>query len=169
MSIKISIITPSFNQGKFIEETIQSVFSQEYTNLEYIIIDGNSTDNSIDIIQKYSEQLSYWISEKDHGQAAAINKGFNIASGDIIGWLNSDDILLPGALDKISNAFISHPDIDVVYGDYFFIDENSKILLKKKEIPVDFKIMLYGKDLTQFSLETVQMFYNDAKSAGYFL
>lgn len=102
---KISIITPSYNQGQFIEETILSVLGQQYENLEYILIDGGSNDNTIDIIKNYENQISYWISEKDSGQSEAINKGFAKASGDIVMWLNSDDVLMPGILNKISSYF----------------------------------------------------------------
>ncbi|PNW26866.1 glycosyltransferase family 2 protein [Formosa algae] len=98
---KISVITPSYNQGKFIEETILSVINQGYDNLEYIIIDGGSTDNSVDIIKKYENQIDYWVSEKDNGQSDAINRGLNMATGDILCWLNSDDYFLPDALKKI--------------------------------------------------------------------
>lgn len=102
---KISIVTASYNQGHFIEETIQSVLNQNYPNLEYIIIDGGSTDNSVEIIKKYEQHLTYWISEKDKGQAQAINKGLQLCTGDIFNWLNSDDYLEPGALQKIAEAF----------------------------------------------------------------
>lgn len=100
---KISIVTPSYNQGAFLEETIQSVLSQNYPNLEYIIIDGGSSDQSIEIIKKYESKLSYWVSEKDKGQSDAINKGFKKATGEIFYWLNSDDFLLPRSLEKIAN------------------------------------------------------------------
>ncbi|OAD46137.1 glycosyltransferase family 2 protein [Polaribacter atrinae] len=100
---KISIVTPSYNQGNFIEETIQSVLNQNYPNLEYIIIDGGSTDNTIDIIKKYEENITYWISEKDNGQSDAINKGFLKATGVIYYWINSDDYLLPNTLIKIGS------------------------------------------------------------------
>ena len=102
MHPKISIITPSFNQGQYIEETILSVLGQGYPNLEYIIIDGGSTDNSVEIIKKYEKNLKYWISEQDKGQSNAINKGFSLASGEILGWLNSDDMYLPGVLYYLS-------------------------------------------------------------------
>lgn len=101
----ISIVTASYNQGHFIEETINSVLDQHYPNLEYIIIDGGSTDNSVEIIQKYASQLKYWISEKDNGQANGINKGLKYCSGEIFNWLNSDDYLTPGSLVKIAAAF----------------------------------------------------------------
>lgn len=101
---KISIITPSFNQGIFLEATILSVLGQQYPNLEYIIIDGGSNDNSVDIIKKYDDKIHYWISEKDNGQSNAINKGFNMASGEILMWLNSDDLLMPGSLFCIAKT-----------------------------------------------------------------
>ena len=102
---KISIVTPSFNQGQFIEATILSVLEQNYPNLEYIIIDGGSSDNTIDVIKKYEHHLTFWVSEKDKGQAYAINKGLVHCTGQIFNWLNSDDYLEPGALHKISSAF----------------------------------------------------------------
>lgn len=102
---KISIVTASYNQGQFIEETILSVLNQNYPNLEYIIIDGGSTDNSVEIIKKYEQHLTYWVSEKDKGQANAINKGLQLCTGEIFNWLNSDDYLEPGALFKIAEAF----------------------------------------------------------------
>jgi len=102
---KISIVTASFNQGKFIEETIQSFLNQNYPNLEYIIIDGGSTDQTLEIIKKYQQHLTYWVSENDEGQANAINKGLNKCTGEIFNWLNSDDYLEHGALYKIAKAF----------------------------------------------------------------
>lgn len=98
---KISIVTPSYNQAQYLEETIRSVLLQNYPNLEYIIIDGGSTDNSVEIIKKYEPWLAYWNSERDRGQSQAINKGFSIATGELAGWLNSDDIFFPGAINKV--------------------------------------------------------------------
>ena len=99
---KISIVTPSFNQGQFLEQTILSVLGQNYPNLEYIIIDGGSSDNSVDVIKKYADKFAYWVSEPDNGQSHAINKGFQIATGDILCWLNSDDMFMPGILNYLA-------------------------------------------------------------------
>jgi len=102
---KISVITPNYNYGHFFEETIRSVLLQGYANLEYIVIDGGSTDSSLDVIKKYAPWITHWISEKDRGQAHAINKGFARATGDLMIWINSDDVLLPGALCSIAEAY----------------------------------------------------------------
>jgi glycosyltransferase involved in cell wall biosynthesis len=119
---KVSIVTPSYNQGQFIEETILSVLSQGYPNLEYIIIDGGSNDKSVEIIKQYEQKLTYWVSEKDRGQAHAINKGFHIASGDILCWLNSDDMLLPGTIFYVAKEIaISHPML--LFGNCFHMKE----------------------------------------------
>lgn len=113
---KITIITPSFNQGDYIEETILSIINQEYPNLEYIIIDGGSTDNTVEIIKKYEKQITYWVSEKDSGQSNAINKGLKFATGDIVNWINSDDLLLPGSLTTIAQKFNENPDAIMIHG-----------------------------------------------------
>jgi len=129
---KISIVTPSYNQGKYIEATIQSILSQQYPNLEYIIIDGASTDNSLEIIQQYAGRLSYWESQPDRGFGHAINKGFKKATGEILCWINSDDILLPGALLCIGKYFATHPEVGLAFGDRHFIKEDSTLLFKKR-------------------------------------
>ena len=122
----VSIITPSFNQGRFIEETIQSVLSQDYPNLEYIVVDGGSTDQTLDVLRKYEGKLR-WISESDNGQSHAINKGFRIAQGEIVAWLNSDDTLLPGAIGKAVNYLQQHIDVMMVYGEGYLIDEKGQV------------------------------------------
>lgn len=112
----VSIITPSFNQAQFLEEAILSVFNQDYPHVEYIIIDGGSTDGSIDIIRKYERRLKYWVSEPDSGQSEAINKGWNKSTGDIIAWLNSDDTYCPGALRAVAEVFEKNPETLLVHG-----------------------------------------------------
>ncbi|OFX80650.1 MAG: hypothetical protein A2X12_08370 [Bacteroidetes bacterium GWE2_29_8] len=114
---KISIITPNYNNDKYLEETILSIISQNYNNLEYIIIDGGSTDNSINIIEKYANNISYWVSEKDLGQSDAINKGISKATGDIVAWLNSDDTYSNDTLSIIAYEFMHNKELDILYGD----------------------------------------------------
>jgi glycosyltransferase involved in cell wall biosynthesis len=123
----VSIITPSYNQGEFIEETIKSVLSQDYPEIEYIVVDGGSTDNTIEIIKKYEGKIK-WVSEKDSGQSDAINKGFRMAKGEIFAWLNSDDIYLPGAVGKAVEFLRNYPDIKMIYGNARFCDERGKII-----------------------------------------
>ena len=125
---KISIVTPSYNQGEYLEETILSVINQNYPNLEYVIIDGGSTDNSVEIIKKYQKHLKYWVSEKDNGQSNAINKGFKKLTGDVFNWLNSDDYLEEGALFKIGEEFKKDKKLDVLAFNFYQVDENSIIL-----------------------------------------
>ena len=105
---KITVLTPNYNYGHYLEETIRSVLLQGYPNLEYIIIDGESTDNSIEVIKKYEPWLTYWVSEPDRGQTHAINKGLEKATGEIFNWINSDDILMPGALFAIANLSMAY-------------------------------------------------------------
>jgi len=126
--MKISIVTPSFNQGEFIERTIQSVVSQSFTDREFIIIDGGSTDQSLEIINKFDADITYWVSEADNGQTHAVNKGFSIASGDILGWLNSDDVFYPGTLQKVADHFSTNPDCDVLYGMADYIDDQDNFI-----------------------------------------
>jgi glycosyltransferase involved in cell wall biosynthesis len=129
---KISVVTPSYNQGMYLEETMLSVLSQKYPNLEYIVIDGGSSDQSVSIIQKYGAQLSYWESAPDRGFGHAINKGFSRATGEILCWLNSDDILLPGALLQVGAYFARHPNVGLVFGDRHIINERSVLVSRRK-------------------------------------
>ena len=120
---RISIITPTFNQAGFIEQTINSVLGQGYPNLEYIIIDGGSTDGTVDLIRKYETQLAYWVSEKDGGQSNAINKGLKFATGDIIAYINSDDYYLDGAFERVANAYRDNPAVDLWHGRCRVVDQ----------------------------------------------
>lgn len=125
---KISIITPSFNQAEFLERTICSVLDQNYPNLEYIIVDGGSTDGSVDIIRRYESRISYWVSEPDRGQAHAINKGLRRATGDWVGWQNSDDIYYSAAFDWLIAAIRSQPQVDFVVGDMNLITRADSVV-----------------------------------------
>ena len=145
---KISIVTPSFNQASFIEETLRSVNSQQYPLIEHIVIDGASTDGTVEILERYSSMPGWkhlrWISEQDRGQSDALNKGFRMATGDIIGWLNSDDRYEPHCFSAVSKALETNQLVDFVYGDYLIIDETGQTLIFKKEIDFDWEIMLCG-------------------------
>ncbi|MEZ4557992.1 MAG: glycosyltransferase family 2 protein [Caldilineaceae bacterium] len=122
----MSIVTPSFNQGEFLEETIRSVLLQGYPALEYLIVDGGSTDQSVDVICRYESRLAHWVSEPDSGQADAINKGFSRATGEIIAWLNSDDTYEPDAIVTAVAYLLANPHVGAVYSDCHYIDLNSK-------------------------------------------
>lgn len=128
---KISIVTPSYNQGQYIEQTILSILNQNYPNLEYIIIDGGSTDESLEIIKKYESYLAYWVSEPDKGQSDALNKGLAKCTGSVFNWINSDDYLEPGALLAVANAFVSNPQALQVCGYTRFFDDESKTTVLK--------------------------------------
>lgn len=125
---KISVITPSFNQGKYIKATIESVLSQNYPNLEFIVVDGGSTDETVNILKSYGNKLK-WVSKKDRGQSHAINKGLKMASGELLAYLNSDDVYLPGTLKYVGEYYASHRS-DWITGDCDLIDENGAVILK---------------------------------------
>jgi len=125
-SLTFSIVTPSYNQGRFLERTIQSVLSQDYSQLEYIVQDGGSIDETREILARYKDQLRHCASQKDCGQAHAINLGFRHAHGDVLAYLNSDDVLLPGALHYVADFLDDHPNVDVVYGHRIVIDETDR-------------------------------------------
>lgn len=130
---KISIVTPSYNQGHFIEQTILSVIGQGYPNLEYIIIDGGSTDNTVEVIKKYNDKITYWVSEKDNGQSHALNKGLAHCTGDIFNWINSDDYFEPGTFFKLANYFIGNKSVNIVSGwCNCFTNDTSEISFKSR-------------------------------------
>lgn len=133
---KISIITPSFNQGHFIEQTIRSVLLQNYPNLEYIVIDGGSTDGTLEILKKYEQHITYWVSEKDEGQSHAINKGIARATGEAFNWLNSDDYYMPDALRRVGEAF-ADAQTQVVCMQSNYVDESGKVLYPNPATPHD--------------------------------
>jgi glycosyltransferase involved in cell wall biosynthesis len=140
---KISLITPSFNQVRFIEATFESVFRQNYPNLEYIVMDGGSTDGTVDIIKRYSDRFAYWVSESDRGQTDALVKGFDRATGDIFCWLCSDDILEPNTLHEVAQFFQSNADAQFVYGDTIWIDDYDRLIKYRKETNFNQFIFLY--------------------------
>jgi len=140
----VSIVTPSYNQGQFIEQTILSVKNQNCPNIEHIIVDGGSTDNTLEILKKYEGTYNMcWISESDEGQADAVNKGFEMANGEIIGWLNSDDVYVDRhAITSMVNVLQNSEDVDVVYGDLIFINADSVILKIQRYPPFNYRCML---------------------------
>lgn len=122
----VSIITPSYNQAAYLEATLRSVLEQDYPRIEYIVVDGGSNDGSVEIIRQYADRLAWWVSEKDRGQAEAINKGFARANGEYIAWLNSDDVYLPGAVSAAVQALQADPNLALVYGDVLAIDSQGR-------------------------------------------
>jgi glycosyltransferase involved in cell wall biosynthesis len=141
---KVSIVTPSFNQALFLEQTLRSVLEQDYPNLEYIVIDGGSRDGSLEIIHKYADRLAYWQSQPDQGQTDAINQGFTRASGEILAWLNSDDLLLPGAVNAAARALQAHPEAAMVYGDALLINAEGKTIGKFPAAQTDYRKLRRG-------------------------
>ena len=135
----VSIITPSYNQVSFLEQTLRSVLEQDYPRIEYIVVDGASSDGSIDVIKKYADKLAWWVSEKDSGQAEAINKGLIRSNGEIVAWLNSDDYYLPNAISKVVEVFEANPDVVMIYGDMLAVDEHGQTIneLKYKQLMLE--------------------------------
>ncbi len=140
----VSIVTPSFNQGKFLAETMRSVLEQDYPHIEYLVIDGGSTDNTVEVIKSFAKRLAYWASEKDRGQTDAINKGFNRAKGQILAYINSDDTYNPGAVSAAVKYLNEHPEVGVVYSDLNFIDEESRVIGKFPAAQTDLRKLRRG-------------------------
>jgi glycosyltransferase involved in cell wall biosynthesis len=140
----VSIVTPSYNQARYLQSTIRSVLEQDYSSLEYIIVDGDSTDGSVDIIRRYADRLAWWVSEKDRGQTDAINKGFAHAHGEILAWLNSDDTYQPGAVAEAVAFLCSQPEVGLVYGDANFIDENGCVIGRFPAAQTDYRRLRRG-------------------------
>ena len=139
MQTLVSIITPSYNQAPYLEQTIQSVLEQDYPNIEYIVVDGGSADSSVEVIKEYADRLAYWVSEKDSGQAEAINKGFARASGEILAWLNSDDYYMLNTISVVVRCFEQNPDVVMIYGDMLAVDGEGQItnVLKYKQLTLE--------------------------------
>jgi glycosyltransferase involved in cell wall biosynthesis len=140
----VTVVTPSFNQAHFLEATIQSVLDQDYPNLEYIIVDGGSIDGSQEIIRRYSDRLSWWVSKKDEGQTDAINKGFARAKGEILAWLNSDDTYLPHTISEAVEFLRGRPEVGMVYGDADFINETGSVIGRFPAAQTDYKRLRRG-------------------------
>ncbi|HET9912623.1 MAG TPA: glycosyltransferase family 2 protein [Anaerolineales bacterium] len=140
----VSIITPSYNQAPYLEETIKSVLAQDYPWIEYAIVDGGSIDGTVELIKKYEDKLAWWVSEKDKGQTDAINKGFTRANGEILAWLNSDDTYEPGAVSAAVKYLQEHPEVGMVYGDCNFIDESGRVIGKFNSAQTSYRLLRQG-------------------------
>lgn len=141
---KVSVVTPSYNQAQFLEASIRSVLEQDYPNIEYIVIDGGSKDDSVEIIQKYADRLDYWVSEKDKGHADALNKGFTRATGEILAWLNSDDIYYPGAVSEAVAFLNENPQVGMVYANANLIDQDGRTIGKFAAKQTDYRNLMRG-------------------------
>lgn len=147
--LSLSIVTPSLNQATFIGEALLSVVNQNHNNVEHLVIDGASRDGTIDILRRYSDgergKHLRWVSEPDRGQSNALNKGFARVTGDIVGWLNSDDRYRSGCFDCVTKVFREHPEVDIIYGDYTWIDESGHIFRIRREIEFSYFILLHHR------------------------
>lgn len=146
---RVSIVTPSFNQAAFLKDTLRSVLTQDYPHIEYIVMDGGSTDGSVEIIRRYENRLAYWMSERDGGQADAINKGWRRATGDIVAYLNSDDTYEPGAVRAAVEYLAQHPETDMVYGHCYQVNEHGERVGRLNAIPVNIRTLLLRNAIMQ--------------------
>lgn len=140
----VSIVTPSYNQARYLEETMRSVLEQDYPHIEYMVVDGGSTDGSREIIEKYADRLAWWVSEKDRGQTDAINKGFARAQGEVLAWLNSDDTYQPGAIREAVEFLRANPQVGLVYGDANYIDEHGRVIGRFPVAQTDYRRLRQG-------------------------
>lgn len=140
----VTIVTPSFNQARFLEATMRSVLEQDYPQIEYMVVDGGSTDGSVEVIQKYAHRLAWWVSEPDRGQTDAINKGFARARGEVLAWLNSDDTYEPGAVRRAVEALQAHPQAVMVYGEANYIDETGRVIGRFPAAQTDYRRLRRG-------------------------
>jgi glycosyltransferase involved in cell wall biosynthesis len=146
MAPRITVVTPSFNQGRFLEQTILSVLEQNYPNVEYFVVDGGSSDNSVDIIRKYSSDITWWVSERDKGQTDALIKGFSRASGDVLGWINSDDFLEPGALNSVGLAYGKNPGSLIAGNVKLFSDSTGRErLLRQRRLEFEHMVRIWTR------------------------
>jgi glycosyltransferase involved in cell wall biosynthesis len=143
-TLLVSIVTPSFNQARYLEAALLSVLEQDYPNLQYIVVDGGSTDGSLEIIKKYADRLAWWISEPDKGHADALNKGFAHADGQIFAWLNSDDTYYPGAVSEAVAYLHAHPDVGMVYGNADLTDHDGQVIGRFASRQTDYRRLLRG-------------------------
>jgi glycosyltransferase involved in cell wall biosynthesis len=150
-NLRFSIVTPSFNQADFIGDALASVQQQNWPSVEHLVMDGSSTDETVGILERYSSLPDWghlqWKSERDQGQSHALNKGFAAATGDVIGWLNSDDRYRPHCFEQVAHAFAEHPDADIIYGDYCCVDETGRPLCIRREIEFSSFVLLYHRVL----------------------
>ena len=144
--LKITVVTPSYNQGRFLEQTLRSVHDQGHPHLEHIVIDGGSSDESVEILERWSERIDFWVTEPDAGQTDALVKGFGRATGDILCWLNSDDMFEPWTLHEVTRFFETHPQAQVVYGDATWVDAEGRHLRTKREHPFSRFVFMYDHD-----------------------
>lgn len=143
-SLKLSIVTPSYNHGRFLEKSILSVINQDYSSVEHIVIDGASQDNSVQIIRKHSANIAYWVSEPDEDLRFALQKGFSHATGDVMAWQNADDYYEPHIFREVMDIFCKYPEVDLVYGNVNIVDENNKMLEKLFHIPLCYPLDIFG-------------------------
>ena len=142
--MRVSIVTPSYNQARFLEQTIRSVLEQDYEDIEYIIVDGKSSDASPEIVRKYADRLAWWVSEPDRGQTDALNKGFSHATGELLAWINSDDTYVPGAVRAAVKFFEAHSNAALIYGDANYINDSGQVVGRFPAAQTNYRLLRRG-------------------------